>query len=54
MSATFQPRPFREYRQPEPARRNYTPTVEFCVNLSTKLKPGKPDHDRPGPDTKRG
>jgi hypothetical protein len=54
MSMPFEPRPFREYRQPEPARRNYEPLIEFCVSMSTTLKPGKPDHDRPGPDPKRG
>jgi hypothetical protein len=52
MSTLFEPRIFREYRQPEPARRNYEPILEFCVSMSTRLPPGRPDHDRPGPEPK--
>jgi hypothetical protein len=52
MSTLFEPRPFREYRQPEPRRRNYEPASEFCVCMSTRLKTGRPEHDRPGPEPK--
>jgi hypothetical protein len=52
MSTLFEPRTFTEYRQPEPARRNYEPLIEFCVCMSTRLKTGRPEHDRPGPEPK--
>ena len=52
MSA-YDPPPFREYVQPEPARRNYQPIIDFCVCMTTRLKPGKPDHDRPGPEQRK-